>query len=220
MMESRIRVLVVDDHAVVREGIRAVLEGATDMEVVGDAGDGTRAIELAMDLQPDVIILDITMPERSGLEVAEELRGLVPGAGILILSIHDHAEYVLGAIRAGAGGYLLKDSGPADLREAVRAVHSGHQFLSPRIADQLSAALQKEPEKEEPLSRLTEREREVLVRVAQGSTSREIAAEFGISPRTVETHRESLMRKLEIRSVAGLTRFALESGVLEENTPS
>jgi DNA-binding NarL/FixJ family response regulator len=216
---DRIRVLVVDDHAVVREGIRAVLEDADDLEVVADASDGEEAIRLVESYSPNVVILDITMPGKSGLEVAQTLSKSHPTARLLILSIHDHAEYVLGAVRAGASGYLLKDSGPAELREAVRAVHDGRQYLCPRVAGQLTAALRGELEAEEDrrrLIRLTDREKEVLVKVAQGRTSREIAEEFGISPRTVETHRESLMKKLKIRSVAGLTRFAVEKGLLDD----
>ncbi len=214
MSEQPIRVLVVDDHAVVREGIRHVLESAADFQVVGEAESGADAMALAVEQDPDVVILDVSMPGESGLKIAERLRERVPTLRILFLSMHDQAEYVLGAVRAGAQGYLLKDAGPAELRDAVRTVFGGQEFFSPAVARQLSAAVRGEGEEaRDPLDQITAREREVLIEIADGKTNKQIAAELGISPRTVETHRESLMRKLRIRSVAGLTRFALETGI-------
>ncbi|NIM51598.1 MAG: response regulator [Gemmatimonadales bacterium] len=219
MSADRVRVLVADDHAIVREGIRSVLSGTSDLEVVAEAADGAEALALAEQSDPDVVVLDVSMPGKSGLEVTAMLRRTVSTARVLILSMHDHPEYVLQAVRSGAHGYVLKDTAPADLREAVRAVHRGEAYFCPTVAKQLSVALRGELEREQrrgTLEALTGRERDVLVRIAQGRTNKEIAAELGISPRTVETHRESLMRKLRIRTVAGLTRFALEGGVLAE----
>lgn len=215
MNEPAIRVLVADDHAVVREGIRTVLESG-NFSVVAEATDGEEALRLINALEPDVAILDITMPRLSGIDVLERLREGTARTSVLILSMHDHPEYVLGAVRAGADGYLLKSAGPSEVREAVRAVAQGKEAFSPRVTQQLSSALRDEAAREASrgrLEQLTPREREVLVRVTAGRTSREIADEFGISHRTVETHRESIMRKLQIRTVAGLTRFALEAGL-------
>ena len=219
MREDPIRILVADDHAVVREGIRTVLEESEDLQVVAEAADGVEALSLAKEHRPDVVILDITMPGYTGLQATEMLREELPECRVLILSMHDHPEYVLGAVRAGARGYILKDAGPQEVRDAVRAVNRGEEHFAPTVEVQLHAALRGEVAREEGLAQLQElttREQEVLVRVADGRTSREIAEEFGISPRTVETHRESLMRKLDIRTVAGLTRFAIESGLVEE----
>ena len=216
---SALRVMVVDDHAVVRQGIRAVLEGAEGMEVVADAGSGAEAVALVEETAPDVVVLDVNMPEMDGLEVTRTLREGGQDCRILILSMHDNPEYVLEALRAGADGYLLKDAGPPELREAVDAVGSGKEYLSERVTHQLSVALRAELERDKQrgrLERLTPREREVMLRVARGKTSREIAEEFGISPRTVETHRERVMSKLRIRTVAGLTRFVVENELSED----
>ncbi len=212
----RVRVLVADDHAVVREGIRTVLAGTPDFEVVGEAGDGAEALTLALELEPDVLVLDLTMPEKSGLEVTAEIRSEREDVRVLILSMHDHPEYVLEAVRAGATGYVLKDAQPDELRAAVRAVHEGREYFHPAAARQLSTALREESTRARRRSaadQLTPREREVLVRIARGLTNKEIAAELGISPRTVETHRDSLARKLKMRSVADLTRFVMETGI-------
>jgi RNA polymerase sigma factor (sigma-70 family) len=216
MSEPVIRVLVADDHAVVREGIRHVLERVPGIEVVAEAADGEHVLELVDRHAPDLVVLDVSMPGLTGLEVTRRLRERGDGMGILILSMHDNPEYVLEAVRSGADGYLLKDTGPAELRAAVKAVQEGREYLSERVTHQLSVALRAELEHEQKRSRLdqlTPREREVLVRVARGRTSREIAEEFGISPRTVETHRERVMSKLRIRSIAGLTRFVLETSL-------
>jgi DNA-binding NarL/FixJ family response regulator len=214
--EAPISVLVADDHAIVRTGIRHVLEGEVGFAVVGEAATGEEALALAAELQPDVTVLDISMPGQSGLQVAAELRRRAPGTRVLILSMHDNTEYVLETVRAGAHGYLLKDTAAVELRGAIRAVRRGESYFSPPIASRMRAALQGAlaPESPGALDQLTAREREVLVGVARGSTNREIAQELGISHRTVETHRESLMRKLGIRTVAGLTRFALEAGLV------
>jgi RNA polymerase sigma factor (sigma-70 family) len=214
MSTPRIRVLIADDHAVVREGIRQVLSSGDAFEIVGEAGSGEEALQLAESLTPDVVMLDISMPRGNGLEVAPRIIERVPSARILVLSVHDREEYVLQSVRAGAHGYLRKDSSPSELREAVQAVHAGEAFFSAPVARQLSAALHAEARIDvaaEKLSKLSAREREVLLGIANGATNKEIAARLGISPRTVETHRESLMRKLDIRSVAGLTRFAVDA---------
>ena len=209
--------LVVDDHAVVREGLRHVLTAAEGFSVVGEAANATEALGLAETVRPDVVLLDLTMPGMSGLEAATELRRRASGARILVLSMHEQDEYVLAAVRGGANGYILKDAGPAELRAAVRTVRAGGEYFSPAVARRLAAAVRGEGATESPrdrLQRITPREREVLALVATGNTNREIAAGLGISPRTVESHRESLMKKLALRTVADLTRFALQTGLL------
>ncbi|HEX2250207.1 MAG TPA: response regulator transcription factor [Gemmatimonadales bacterium] len=214
-MGTPIRVLVADDHTIVRSGIRHVLESEQDFEVVGEAGSGTEAISLAATLQPDVIVLDISMPDLSGLEVAARLRDS-SSTRVLILSMHNNAEYVLESVRAGAHGYLLKDTAATELRSAIRTVCRGESYFSPPVASRLTAAVRAEHETQRSaLDQLTGREREVLLGIARGWTNKEIAAELGISHRTVETHRESLMRKLQIRTVAELTRFAIGTGIVQ-----
>jgi DNA-binding NarL/FixJ family response regulator len=210
-----IRVLLVDDHAVVREGIRHVLAGSEEFEVVGEAAGGREALALAKSLQPDVVLLDISMPGDSGLDVVGSLRTAVPSARVLMLSVYDQTEYVVQSVRAGAHGYLRKDTTPADLREAIRAVHRGDAFFSPVAARHLTEALREEAA-EPPRDPLTGREREVLQGVVRGQTNKEIAAELGISVRTVEAHRDSMMRKLRIHTVAGLTRYAIEHDLYQE----
>jgi two-component system, NarL family, nitrate/nitrite response regulator NarL len=165
-----------------------------------------------------VVLLDLSMPGASGLDVVRQLRARHPDTRILILSVHDDREYVLESVRVGAHGYLRKDSSPADIRQAIRAVHAGDSFFSPPAARHLTAAVQDQAAIDR-IGDLTSREREILLRVARGRTNREAAAELGISVRTVETHRDSLMRKLGIHTVAGLTRFALEHRLLDHQTP-
>ena len=210
-----IRVLIVDDHAVVREGIRHVLSDPVDFKVVGEAAGGTDAISLAQSLEPDVVVLDLSMPDMNGLEVARKMRSLDPAPSILILSIHDHSEYVRRSIEAGTQGYLRKDSSPRELRNAIRAVHEGGTFFSAPAARHLIDAVARGGlEAQEKGETLTPRERDVLVEIARGCTNKEIAAALGVSVRTVESHRESLLRKLDVRGTAGLTRFAIAAGLL------
>jgi two-component system, NarL family, nitrate/nitrite response regulator NarL len=214
MLGRPIRVLVADDHMIVRTGIRHVLEGQAEFEVVGEAASGEEALELTPQLKPDVVLLDISMPGPSGLQVTERLRAISPGTRVLILSMYDNAEYVLQSVRAGAHGYLLKDTAATELRDAVRTVCRGESYFSAPVATRLTAAVRGE-EAHPGLEQLTGREREVLLGIARGQTNKEIAGELGISHRTVETHRESLMRKLKLRSVAELTRFALSAGLVK-----
>jgi len=208
---------VADDHTIVREGIRYVLEREPGFEVVAEAVRGSDVLALAEQHRPDVAVLDISMPGESGLQVTTRLRQALPETRILILSMYDNEQYVLESVRAGAHGYILKDTAATELRRAIRAVQEGEAFFSPPVASRLSAAVRGELAREQrssDLESLTTREREVLHGIAQGRTNKEIAGTLGISHRTVETHRESLMRKLRIRTVAGLTRFALETGLV------
>lgn len=223
--------LVADDHSVVREGLRRVL-AAPGFVVVGEAATGEEAVRRAGELTPDVVVLDISMPEGSGLHIVERLRQAAPGVRVLMLSVHDATEYVLESVRKGAHGYVRKDTTPAELREAIRSVHAGNEYFSPAVAGHLTAALRGAAsggaEPSPPSSRgastaptaalaeLTAREREVLALIAQGHSNKQAAAALKISPRTVESHRDSLMRKLGIRTVAGLTRFAMQTGLADQ----
>lgn len=217
MSEMRVRVMLVDDHTLVREGIRHVLSATPGVEVVAEAGDAPEALRLAEQSRPDIVVQDLSLPGASGLDLTTRLKALLPTVKVMILSVHDHPEYVLGAVRAGAQGYLRKDTSPAELRQALQAVARGESYFSPPVARHLTAAVRGESLPEDPagrLARLTPREREVLAGIAAGETSRAIAERLGLSPRTVETYRESLGRKLDIKTVAALTRFALEAGLV------
>ena len=210
-----IRVLIADDHAVVREGIRHVLSSEDGFEIVGEASNGADAVKLAAALRPDVVVLDLTMPELSGLEAAARIRQGGASVKVLILSIHDHEEYMSRSMRAGAQGYLRKDSSPAELRRAIRKLYEGGTYFSAAVARTLTPVPGDGPgESVAAVATLTARERNVLVQIARGATNKEIASRLGISVRTVESHRESVMRKLRLRGVASLTRFALDAGLL------
>jgi two-component system nitrate/nitrite response regulator NarL len=199
---TAIRVLIADDHAVVREGVRHVLASEHGFDVVGEASNGDDAVSLAESLTPDVVVLDLSMPGTSGLDAARLIRARAPQSRVLVLSIHDHAEYVQQSAGAGALGYLRKDSSPAQLRAAIRAVHAGERAFGASVIAPSPAAL------------LTARERSVLAAIASGETSKETATRLGISVRTVEAHRDSLARKLKLRGAAALTRFAMENGLV------
>ena len=218
-MTAPIRVLVVDDHSVVREGIRQVLAGFPQFEFAGEASTAAGAVEAALALRPDVVVLDISMPGGSGLDGVGVLLARVPTVRILMLSVHDDLEYTLESVRAGAHGYLRKDSTPAELRDAIATVHAGEAFFSPQVARQLAEAIRTgaaapTPKPAQAVDVLTAREIEVLRHVADGFTNREIGTMLGISVRTAEAHRDSLMRKLEVHTVAGLTRLALEQNII------
>jgi DNA-binding NarL/FixJ family response regulator len=216
--EDRIRIVVADDHPLVLEGVRTVLEDDPGLEVVAQAGDGREALNAIVEHVPDVALLDITMPGLTGIEVASRVRAEAPSVKILILSMHDNGEYVRQAVRVGASGFLLKDeAGTGELRRAVRVVHEGGSYFSPSVAGHLAAAVR--DERESDLETLTVRERQVLAGIVDGLANKQIALRLGISRRTVESHRESLMRKLDIRTVAGLTKFAIENGLLNLSPP-
>ena len=210
-----IRVLIVDDHAVVREGLRAVVAGDGELAVMAEAPTAQDALAAVKREAPDVILLDISMPQMSGLDAVPLLLAAAPGARILMLSVHDDAEYVMKAVKAGAHGYVRKDTTPAELRGAIRAVHGGAGFFSPAVAGKLAEAIRTRDEGPRAgIGVLTAREREILGAIARGLLNKEIAAELRISIRTVEAHRDNLMRKLGVRSAAALTRLAIEEGLL------
>jgi DNA-binding NarL/FixJ family response regulator len=219
MSDVGLRIVIADDHEVVRQGVRGVLDGEDGFHVVGEAQDGDAAIALVADVQPDVLVLDVNMPGKSGLDVTRELRAAGVSVRILILSMHDEPEYVLQAVRSGADGYVLKDVSPAELRDAVQAVYEGREYFTAQVSRQLSVGLREEIEEQQlrtGLDLLTPRETEVLLLIAEGHTNREAGDRLDISPRTIETHRERVMDKLRVRTVAGLTRFVVEHGLDKE----
>jgi len=208
------RILLVDDHTLVRSGIRLLLERAADLQIVGEAADGRQALEMARALTPDLVILDVSMPQLNGLDAARQIRSAQPATRVLMLSMHADAEYVREAFRAGATGYVLKNAAAADLVAAVRHVLQGDSYLSaPLTAVPLPPRGAGDGGAESELTRLTGREREVLQLIAEGHSGPEIAKMLTISQRTVETHRQNIMGKLQIHSIAGLTRFALRHGL-------
>lgn len=216
--EKKIRLLVVDDHPVVRKGISLCLAPASNMEVVGELGDAREVVETARKLQPDVVLMDIDLPQISGLTATALLHRELPGIKVLILSIHDHPGHLRQAMQAGARGYLLKGASAGELVRAVEAVYAGETYFSVDMMRSTVDELMKNAwHVDEP--QLTDREREVLVLVAEGRSNKEIAAALGVSVRTIETHREHLMRKLDIHSAAGLVRFAVAKGLVPAIEP-
>lgn len=211
-----IRVLLVDDHALVRAGFRMLLGQASGITVVGEASTGHEALRLVETLLPDVVLMDISMPGLNGLEAVRRIAGQFPQVRVVILSMHANEEYVRQALRSGASGYLLKDAATAELELAVRAVQQGHTYLSPQISRQVvEEYLQQEGEPlSSPFELLTARQREVLQLIAEGHTTRQIAQLLGLSVKTVETHRQQLMDRLGIYDVPGLVRYAIRTGLV------
>lgn len=212
---KKIRLLLVDDHPIVLDGIKSHLCAQPEFEVVGDAANGQEALRKAKLTLPDVVLLDINMPHMNGLEAMASLRRQVPNAKILVLTMHNTKEYIAQVVRSGARGYLLKDSAPAELVAAIKAVHSGEVFFSPSVSKVLVEEMadgDKRPQSPLPPP-LTDREREVLSLIAEGLLNKQIADRLGIGVRTIETHRERIMRKLDIHTVAGLTKYAISRGM-------
>jgi DNA-binding NarL/FixJ family response regulator len=209
------KVILADDHHLVRSGIRALLESITGVFVVAEAGDGREALDLIQQHRPDVALLDITMPGLNGLEVAARVRESCPRTRVIVLSMHAGETYVAQALRAGVAGYLLKDSAASDLQAALAAVGRGGSFLSPAISQQVVASyLRGEVPSADPLEGLSPRQREVLQLIAEGRSTKEIAADLSLSIKTVETHRAQIMERLGIRDVPGLVRFAIRAGLI------
>lgn len=212
--KRKIKVLVADDHPVVRKGLGSCLSNRANIKLVGEASDGVEAIRLVKELEPDVLLMDIDMPQKDGLVVTEELRKMFPKVKVLILSSHSQREYVLRIIRAGARGYVLKDTPPDELARAIEAIDSGEAFFSPTVAKIALNQYVDEADTEAPLAKLSDRERQVLALIASGKSNKEIAVALNIGVRTTETHRERIMRKLDVHSVAGLTKFAIANGIV------
>lgn len=218
---NRITVMLVENHTVVRQGLRALLGFEQDIEVIAEAQNGHEAVELAKPHRPEVIIMDIAMPLLNGLEATRQILKKCPGTKIIILSAHSDDEYVEQALALGAVGYVTKDISSDVLGQAVREVRKGHNFLSPAISRRLRKRDQQTPDRRGILKRravtLTSREVEVLQLVAEGKANKQIADVLGISIKTVEKHRQHLMEKLNIHDTAGLTRYAMETGVIESS---
>lgn len=214
-----ITVLLAEDHTIVREGLRALLNSDGGFHIVGEARTGSDAVKLVAKLQPDVILMDIAMPVLNGLEATRQILTANPSARVIVLSAHSDDEYVQRMREAGAVGFLEKQSSAEVLTMAIREVVAGGSFYSPSIATRLNAILGKSEERRgtvaSPTTRLTSRESEVLQLVAEGAANKKIAAELGISIKTVEKHRQRLMDKLELHDIAGLTRYAISRGIIE-----
>jgi DNA-binding NarL/FixJ family response regulator len=213
MQSKKFRILLADDHSVVRQGFRLILENQSDMEVVGEAANGREAVTVAESLQPDVVIMDVTMPELNGIEATRRISELSPRTRVLALSMHKDSVYVREILRAGAKGYLLKDAAGNDLLAAVRAVARGEGYLSPAVSDAVLTDYRKHVTN--PIDLLTSREREVLQMIAEGKTNKEIANSLQLSVYTVEAHRGRLMEKLNLHSTGELVRFALRNGLID-----
>ena len=215
-----IRVLVVDDHAILRDGIRSLLESQEDIVVVGEAGDGSEAIELVDKLLPDIVLMDISMPKTNGLEATRLIKDQYPQVKVLILTQHDNREYIAPALGAGAAGYVLKRSGRREMLNAIRQVHEQGAFLTGNITQEvLQEYAQNGRKNRENEQHLTERERQVLQLIAEGNSNKEIALELGISPKTVSVHRTNIMSKLDVQNTVELIRFATNTTLLRLNTP-
>ena len=210
-----VRVLLADDHALVRAGIRALLEDLEGVTVVAEAGNGSEVLELARKHRPDVVLLDISMPGLGGLEVSAQLGQELPEVRVVMLSMHATEEYVLQALRAGAAGYMLKDSATAELERALEAVMQGETYLSPPISKQVVEGYVQRVGAEQPAAdNLTPRQRQVLQLIAGGQSTKEIAYRLELSVKTVETHRAQLMERLQIRDIAGLVKYAICNGLV------
>jgi two-component system, NarL family, nitrate/nitrite response regulator NarL len=209
-----IRVLLVDDHPVVRRGLCSCLARHEHIQIVGEAGDGREALKKVQELSPDLVLMDIDMPNMDGLAATAHLRKERPGVKVLVLSMHKQSDYVLRILQSGARGYILKEATPDELVKAIEMVHAGESFFSPDIArvalNQFVRGAGAGPQAGE----LSNREREVLVAIAEGLSNKEIATRLGVGVRTVETHRERIMRKLDIHTIAGLTKFAIAKGLI------
>jgi DNA-binding NarL/FixJ family response regulator len=210
---KRIRILLADDHAVVRQGFKMILNAQADMEIVGEAGNGRQAVELAEQLRPDVVVMDVAMPELNGIEATRRLASSVPHARVVALSMHKDSVYVREILRAGARGYLLKDSGAADLVAAIHAVASGESYLSPAVSNAVLDDYRRHVTN--TIDLLTSREREVLQLLAEGRTNKEIAGVLNLSVYTVDAHRGRIMEKLNLHSISELVRFAVRNGLIE-----
>lgn len=214
-----IHILLADDHTILRAGLKMMLNAQPDMEVVGEAQDGRQAIHEAQRLHPDIILMDITMPDMNGIEATKQVKKQLPEVKVLILTMHENEEYVFQALRAGASGYMLKEAADTDLINALRIIQSGNFYLSPAaqsvmVGDYLQRV--RAGEEKDSYSSLTEREREILKLVAEGFTNNQIAERLVISPKTVDTHRTHIMDKLNLHSRAELVKYAMRRGLLED----
>jgi len=212
-MTKRIRILLADDHAVVRQGFKMILGAQPDMEIVGEAGNGREAVELAEKLKPEVVVMDVSMPELNGIEATRRLSDSTPHTRVLALSMHKDSVYVREILRAGARGYILKDSVAGDLVSAVRSVAAGEGYISPQVSTAVLDDYRRHVTN--PIDLLTTREREVLQMLAEGKTNKEIASVLNLSVYTVDAHRGRIMEKLNLHSINELVRFAVRNGLVD-----
>ncbi len=210
-----INVLIADDHSIVREGLRRIIDDSTEMKVVSEAADGREAIDIACRTSPDVAVIDLSMPGIDGLEVIEQLLSYLPGLPILVLTMHEEDQYIIRSIAAGAQGYLTKRSAPELLVKAIQTVHAGKRFLDDRATEALATHISRGKNLSSPLDALTNREIQVLKCLAEGQTNREIADSYNISIKTVDTHRQRLLSKLNLRNNAELSRFAVQNKLVD-----
>jgi DNA-binding NarL/FixJ family response regulator len=208
-----IRILIADDHGIVAEGLKHLIEAQSDMEVVALVGDGREAVQQAREVQPDVVLMDLSMPELNGADATRAILERDPKCRVIVLSMYAQREYVRRALKAGAAGYVVKRSAAKEVVEAIRAVHAGQRYLSPRVADVVLEDYT-DDKQDDLLSRLSAREREVLQLLAEGRTGAQIAERLSLSQKTVETYRARLVEKLGIRDLAGLVRFAIQRGLV------
>ncbi len=213
---SAIRVLISDDHKIVRDGIKALIEKEADMGVIAEADNGRTTVQLVQKLRPDIVIMDVTMPDMNGIDATRKIVEKTPGVRVIGLSMHSESRYILGMLDAGASGYLLKDCAFEELVTAIRHVAGGNTYLSPQIADVVvKGYLDKTPKPSNAFgSILTPREREILQLLAEGNSAKEIASHLNMSHKTVETHRRNVMEKLNTRSIAELTKYAVREGLV------
>jgi two-component system response regulator NreC len=212
-----IKVLLAEDHIIVRKGLYALLKKEIDIKVIGEAGDGREAVEMVEKLRPDVVLMDISMPSLNGIEATRRIKKNFPNTKVLILTMHETEEYIFQLLRVGASGYVVKMAAPAELISAIHAVHRGHSFLSPSISKKVINEYRRKADtgiEADSLEQLTNRERETLQLIAEGNSNREIAEMLFISIKTVETHRTHLMNKLNIHNTAELTQYAIRKGIL------
>jgi two-component system response regulator NreC len=218
-MDTRIRILLADDHTILRAGLRMMLNAQPDMEVIGEAQDGKQAINATIHLQPDIVLMDITMPDMNGIEATRQIKRVAPEVKVLVLTMHENDEYVFQALRAGASGYILKEAADTELITALHVLRSGQFYLSPSaqsviVGDYLQRV--HTGEEKDSYNNLTEREKEILKLVAEGYTNNQIAERLVISPKTVDTHRTHVMDKLNLHSRAELVKYAMRRGLLED----